>query len=1220
MAGSHQTDLLPLAMAFLPELRLLAAIALASLAAVSGCKSGGDGRNGGTGGAGAAGGGGSGGDVGALTIDLSASLTEVDVGGVTELSWTISNAASCEANGGWSGSKSIDSATERVAVFRDTDYTLTCSSDDGETASATVEILVFGRLMATVAVSPNPAGAGERALATIIVSNPSDAPVDDVRVDLEIPNNVDPLSEEDFSAGATCTGGCGPGEVLTWLLGTLDVGEVVTLYVFPTIADDIEPGTVLSFAIVLSSAGEAPVEKTATTTEGDRALAVEVTEDKSRVRSGDEIPYTVSYANLGGEVLEDVVIVFVVPASSSLVTASDGGASDPEGVVEWVLAALDPGEGGTFQVLVLSEQALPPGAQLEVKSEGTAVGTRSLATHHTAFAEVPLDVSVALTPAQPKADEQVRVLATTSNRTLATQQDVSISLRVPPGVKSVPNSALSPGGTCPADPCIVGDRIEWALGDLAPGESQTVSVLAVVLLDAGGTIIPFEAQVTAEGAIVIEGTATVVPGDRRVEVRLDESDNPVRPGQDLTYSAHIANQGVVPVDGTLTFRVPSGTTFVSASDGAADVDGVVLWPVDLLPGTGAVRHLRVAVDAGAELGSQLRADVSASLSGSPADARASAYTPVTEALLMASIGLGPNPVLSGERASVAVTVSNPGSTPAADVVVDVRVPPFVEPIDPTQLSQGGTCPGPECVAGDALSWPVGTLAAGEAATVTVPPTVLSSAPDGTLISFDAEVRATDEVPVFVSATTLVDDGRPLDMTVHDRPHPVAPGELVVYVVHIGNTSSDAMDGTVTVPVPDGANFVGASSGGTLNPDGAVEWSIVELSAGRNAKRELAVEVSGDTPRGSQLRTGATVMLGQGDGARVQATEHTAVGPSALLLSTILTPEVAEPTQQVLVDSAVTNTAGGPIDDVTVQLVLPEGIDPVPSGDLSAGGACGGPTCAPGDAVTWSVGTLGTGASTLVGLPVTVVGSAPPGRLITFDFEVGVGGAPLSHASATASVCLGAGCLPLPIQTTYEDGTFDLANWTAVGPFKSPPGAPGGELAAAQIASGGNPGSHLRFSIHGVQVPDGNSSVAWGHLISDQAVHDPMAAGAIDRIDFRFDGRLPPGSVGNRALSLAVQQDGFVWFALDTRVFVDSLSWTPLSISDLQASDFVSFGSGEPGQSANPDFSGVGSPIAFGVSNGVSCPTTSTCSAHPVEIPADIDNFEVVVTHTDVTLP
>jgi hypothetical protein len=271
-------------------------------------------------------------------------------------------------------------------------------------------------------------------------------------------------------------------------------------------------------------------------------------------------------------------------------------------------------------------------------------------------------------------------------------------------------------------------------------------------------------------------------------------------------------------------------------------------------------------------------------------------------------------------------------------------------------------------------------------------------------------------------------------------------------------------------------------------------------------------------------------------------------------------------------------------------------------------------------VTWSIGTLGIGASSVVGFPAVVLASAPAGRLITFESEVGVGGTPLSQASATASVCVGAGCLPLPLQTIYQDGTFDLASWTEFGPFILPPDVPGGDVEASQITTGGNPGSHLRFAVQGVSVPLGESSVVWGHLISDQAVHDPASVGAIERIDFRFDGRLTPGGRGGRAVTLAVQQDGFLWSAFDTRAFIFDLNWVALSIAGLQASDFRSLLTAEPGQPVNPDFSGTGSPIAFGLSHGTSCPTTSDCSTPPIVISVDIDNFEVVVTHADLSLP
>ncbi|MEM9195309.1 MAG: hypothetical protein AAGF12_39420, partial [Myxococcota bacterium] len=177
---------------------------LATVAIVSGallwvgCKSE-SGNTGGAGGTAAAGG--TGGAASVLEIALSASVTELGVGEVTELSWTVSNAVSCEASGGWTGDKSVDGATERVAVFRDTLYTLTCRDAQGAMESASVEVTAFGRLMATTTVSPNPVEPGERALATIVVSNPSATPVDDVRVELQVPNGVEPLTDDDLSSG-----------------------------------------------------------------------------------------------------------------------------------------------------------------------------------------------------------------------------------------------------------------------------------------------------------------------------------------------------------------------------------------------------------------------------------------------------------------------------------------------------------------------------------------------------------------------------------------------------------------------------------------------------------------------------------------------------------------------------------------------------------------------------------------------------------------------------------------------------------------------------------------------------------------------------------------------------------------------------------------------------------------------------------------------------------
>jgi hypothetical protein len=204
----------------------------------------------------------------------------------------------------------------------------------------------------------------------------------------------------------------------------------------------------------------------------------------------------------------------------------------------------------------------------------------------------------------------------------------------------------------------------------------------------------------------------------------------------------------------------------------------------------------------------------------------------------------------------------------------------------------------------------------------------------------------------------------------------------------------------------------------------------------------------------------------------------------------------------------------------------------------------------------------------------------------------------------------------------EDGTFDPGDWTQHGPFILPADVPGGDVDSSQLTTGGNPEHHLRFLIEGVSVPLGESSQAWGILINEnaEASYDPTRAGPIERIDFDFDARLPPDDIrGNRAVSLALQQDGFLWAAIDTRVFVDESGWTPKGIFGLTESDFTSFIWAERGQPATPDFAFGGSPITFGLVQGVSCPTTSDCSLTPVPNEVDIDNWKVAINQKGVHL-
>ena len=160
-------------------------------------------------------------------------------------------------------------------------------------------------------------------------------------------------------------------------------------------------------------------------------------------------------------------------------------------------------------------------------------------------------------------------------------------------------------------------------------------------------------------------------------------------------------------------------------------------------------------------------------------------------------------------------------------------------------------------------------------------------------------------------------------------------------------------------------------------------------------------------------------------------------------------------------------------------------------------------------------------------------------------------------------------------------------------------------------SGGNPGAFLQSQLTSVSVPAGGW-IVWGILINEDAKYEP-ASGAIERIDFNLDGKLPAGASGSRAVSLAVRQDELLWAAVGPRIFITGQSWKPWSIPDLQPSDFIALNVWlEQDQPQMPDFSEEGMPVYFGLLQGQSCPETSDCSAPPSLIEVDIDNWTVTV--------
>jgi hypothetical protein len=86
------------------------------------------------------------------TVILTASPASVAAGASSVLAWTSSNALSCTASGGWSGSLALSGSQSTGPVASPTSYSLSCTGSGGTTnASAVVNLIPT----ATLAVSPS---------------------------------------------------------------------------------------------------------------------------------------------------------------------------------------------------------------------------------------------------------------------------------------------------------------------------------------------------------------------------------------------------------------------------------------------------------------------------------------------------------------------------------------------------------------------------------------------------------------------------------------------------------------------------------------------------------------------------------------------------------------------------------------------------------------------------------------------------------------------------------------------------------------------------------------------------------------------------------------------------------------------------------------------------------------------------------------------------------
>ncbi|MDR2524673.1 MAG: DUF11 domain-containing protein [Oscillospiraceae bacterium] len=812
-------------------------------------------------------------------------------------------------------------------------------------------------------------------------------------------------------AGSVSGSGAVTGNEIVWTIPSLAGGQTVTVY-FTVTVDPLPAG--VSYRIIRNQAIVAapdpdhpenpPVETPTPPVEhpqvppmpGLYLYKVSNRPANSPVQAGDEITYSLTATNYGTAEQTNVIITDAIPAGTTYVEGSASeGAVRSGNVLTWVIASLPAGASRmvSFRVTV---DPLPEGSSGRViRNIGYINGQPGDPVEHP---EVPSQGGVygskrANPPAGTvlRAGDVVTYSIDVTNYYGKTASNVTVRDSIPAGVTLIPSS-ITMGGVY-AD-----GQIVWSIPAIAAGQTVTVSFQAVVnplLAGVSYQIIRNQAIVAAPDPDHPEQPPIEVPTPPVEHPQIPPvsglwvqktSSRPsygaVRPGDELTYYLTVTNYGSeIRTNVQVVDSIPQGTTYVagSASDSAALNGGALIWVIaSLAPGASKTVSFRVRVN---ELPSGQSAGVIRNVgyvNGTPSNPEENPVIPNPPVYEGVTGNKRANPAAgsvlhAGDVVTYSIDVTNHYSKTVANVAVRDSIPAGTTLV-PSSITAGGVYSGGQIV------WSIPSLAPGQTVTVSFSVTV-NALPAG--VSF-ATIR---NQAIVAAPNPDRPDLPPVETPTPPVEHPqlppsgglylhkssntygsVQPGQEITYTITLVNYGGTVRENiVVTDSIPQGTAYVAgsASDGGTLNGN-VLSWTVASLAPGQSKTLTFRVTVNADAT--GSIRNTAYV-----DGNPSNPDEV----PVIPVIPQPGTPDVvgtkrSDPASGSSVQAGqaityyihVTNRSNRAASNVTVRDAIPAGTTLI-AGSIDNGGTEAGGT------VTWSIPSLGAGATMVLSFRVTV---------------------------------------------------------------------------------------------------------------------------------------------------------------------------------------------------------------------------------------------------------
>lgn len=427
-----------------------------------------------------------------------------------------------------------------------------------------------------------------------------------------------------------------------------------------------------------------------------------------------------------------------------------------------------------------------------------------------------------------------------------------------------------------------------------------------------------------------------------------DAPDPVVAGESVTWTVTVENVGSeIAPNVVATNTLPAGVSLVETVGCVEDPTGEPTCSLGDIP-VGDSLSYDVVVDVDPSTTGTLTHSVSVESDGTDADPSNNASDEDTTVVAEADMSItktGDATAIAGEQATYTIEVVNDGPSDAQDVSVSDTPPAGFSFSSATAPCAGGfPCDLGTVAVGDSVSFDVTFDIAPDVtgdATNTASVSTAASDPDG---GNDSD-----------SATTTVSAEADLAIAKSDNADPVAGGSQLIYTVQVDNTGpSDATGVVVSDTLPADVTLV-ETIGCDEDPNGVPDCTLGDLAAGTGTSFDIVVEVdllfSGTLTNTADVSSQTTDPNGANDSAS-EDTEVTAAESDLVL---------------TLSNDGASSEGPGAVFDITMDLVNDgpqDNVNVTVSGTLDGGLQFESSSCATaaGNDITWSVGSLDSGAS------------------------------------------------------------------------------------------------------------------------------------------------------------------------------------------------------------------------------------------------------------------